>query len=80
MAARSLPEDFNVSFSDDLSEDPVVFTREATQIVFSGPDGEVIETIDLPALSIRRSEVCPEWLALHDREREEQEDPCHTPS
>lgn len=59
-------------WDDDNRDDPVVFTREATQIVISDFHGNVLETIDLPELSMRRSEVSPEWLAAHDAEQEEQ--------
>jgi hypothetical protein len=62
-----------MSFQDDVEDDPIVFTRDHTQIVVSGPEGEIIQTIDMPALALRRSEVDPTWLAAHDAEQREKE-------
>lgn len=58
-----------MSFDDDNRDDPIVFTREATRIRIETFDGEHIQTIELPALSIRRSEASPEWLAMRDAEQ-----------
>lgn len=60
-----------MSFQDDCEYDPVVVDTEAARIVVSGPDGEVIQVIDVPARKMRRSEVSPEWLALYDAELKE---------
>jgi hypothetical protein len=61
-----------MSFDDDNRDDPVVFRRAAGRIVARLIDDEQPAiVIDVPALSMRRSEVDPTWLALHDREREE---------
>jgi hypothetical protein len=57
-----------MSFDDD--NDPIVFVREATTIRFTTTDGELIDAIELPALRLRRSEVSPRWLAMHDAEQE----------
>lgn len=59
-----------MSFEDE--EDPVLFERPESQIVITTCGGEVIDTIDLPALALRRSEVSPAWLALYDAEQEAQ--------
>jgi hypothetical protein len=55
-----------MSFQDDCDDDPIVFTREHTQIVITCTDGSHVQTIDLPALTIRRSEASPEWLAAEE--------------
>jgi hypothetical protein len=47
-----------------------VFTRPAVQIVVTGPNDETLQTLDLPALNLTREQVSPEWLAMHDAERE----------
>ena len=64
-------------FSEDckskgFADDPeYVFTRPATQIVVTGPDDEILQTIDLPELKLTREEVSPAWLAMHDAEQKE---------
>jgi hypothetical protein len=55
--------------SKGFADDPeYVFTRPATQIVVMGPDGEVLQTIDLPELRLTRDEVSPAWLDVRDAE------------
>ena len=49
-----------------------VFTRPAVRVVVTGPNGESLQAIDLPALQLTREQVSPEWLTLHDAEQEEQ--------
>jgi hypothetical protein len=63
-----------MSFDDDNRDDPVLFTRDAMCIVVTCTDGSHIQTIDLPALQMRRSEVDPTWLELHDAEQKERTD------
>lgn len=64
-------------FDDDnrgkpFQADPeYVFTRPPTQIVVTGPDGQSLPTLELPALQLTREQVSPEWLALHDAQRKE---------
>jgi hypothetical protein len=56
-----------MSFQDDCEDDPIVFTRPQTQIVITCTDGTHVQTIDLPALEIRRTEANPEWLAEEEK-------------
>lgn len=59
-----------VPYDDDLRDpDPVVFERDAATIKLTGPNGEVAESIELPPVAKRRSEVSPAWLALHEAEQ-----------
>jgi hypothetical protein len=60
-------------FDDDNRDpDPIVFVRPAMTIkINTTNDGPAIPPIELPAVSMRRSEVSPAWLALHDAEQNE---------
>lgn len=60
-----------MSYQDE--EDPVIFTREATQIVITLFDGTPVDTIDLPEVTLRRSEVDPTWLAAREAKQLEKE-------
>lgn len=64
--------DEDVRGKDFRDEDPVVFTRDAGAIRIKLTDGEQPSeiVIPIPALALRRSEVSPEWLALHDSEEQ----------
>jgi len=54
--------------ADEIPADPVVFSRDATQIVITTSTGKPVDTIDVPAIELRRSETDPTWLAMRDAE------------
>jgi hypothetical protein len=45
------------------------YRRPAIRISIETFDGEVIQTIDLPELTLTRDEISPAWLALEEQSR-----------
>ena len=60
-----------MSFTDDLNDDPIVFTRPSTMVVIRDFHGKVQHVIALSEVNMRRSEVDPKWLELEDAEQKE---------
>lgn len=63
-----------MSFSDERNPEPeFVVDTPAARITVTGPDGEVVQVIEIPERKYTRAEVSPAWLAAHDAEQREKE-------